>query len=308
MKRLLVGLGALVVVLLVAKLFLLDRAPVPDKSTFVIDLPALRKAATLEGALPEALEVVTTGHSAVPRTMVFAGGGFGDYQMAFSSWRVRYPDGSSVVIDTTMDAALEHKTFGDSSPFDAAAFEQIQKAMSAAKMIIVTHEHVDHLGGVHSASDFDQLAPKLMLTKAQLSDKAAKDNALTAEQMAKLKPFPLAPLPERATPLAPGIALLAAPGHSPGSQIVFVRLANGEEFLLAGDIGWSNQNITELRGRPYLLSWIMLHEDRDAVANELRALHDLAQANPTLHIVTAHDHAVHEELVSKGLVKRGFTL
>lgn len=58
LKKLLIGVGALVVVLLVAKVFMLDRAPVPEKSTFVIDLPALRKLAMPGGAvLPEGLEV-----------------------------------------------------------------------------------------------------------------------------------------------------------------------------------------------------------------------------------------------------------
>jgi glyoxylase-like metal-dependent hydrolase (beta-lactamase superfamily II) len=305
LKRLLVGLGVLVVVLLVAKLFLLDRAPVPDHSTFAIDLAALRKLATPEGAaLPDAIEVVTTGHSAVPRTMAVAGGGFGDYQMAFTSWRIKYPDGTSIVVDSAMDADLNKKTFGNDSPFDAAAFEQIRKAMSSAQKIIFTHEHVDHLGGVHGAPDFDALVPKLMLTKAQLSDKAAKDNLLTPEQMAKLEPFVF----DGPTALAPGVALLPAPGHSPGSQLVFVHLAGGQELLLVGDIGWSNQNITDLVGRPYVLSKLMLHEDRDAVANQLRALHDLAQANPALHLVAAHDHAVHESLVAQGIVHRGFSL
>jgi len=306
MKKLLVILGALAVVLFIAKYFLLDRAPVPATSAFAIDLATLRKLATPDGAaLPEALEVVTTGHSAVPRTMVRAGAGFtADYQMAFTSWRLRYPDRSSILIDTTMDAELDRATFGDDSPFDAAAFEQVRKAMSAAKTIVVTHEHVDHLGGLHGAPDFDAVAPKMMLSTAQISDKAAKDNALTADQMKKLVPHDF----QGPTALAPGIAALPAPGHSPGSQILFVRLANGEEFLFAGDIGWSNQNITDLVGRPYLVSWLMIQEDRPAVANELRALHDLAAANPALHVIAAHDHAVHEGLVAKGLVHRGFSL
>lgn len=306
MKKLLVVLGVVAIALVIAKYFLLDRAPVPEASAFAIDLPALRKLAMPDGAtLPEALEVVTTGHSAVPRTMVRAGAGFtADYQMAFTSWRLRYPDGSSILIDTTMDAELNRATFGDDSPFDAAAFEQVRKGMSAAKTILITHEHVDHLGGLHGAPDFDALAPKMMLSKAQVSEKAGKDNALSADQMKKLAPHDIA----GPTALAPGVSVLPAPGHSPGSQIIFVRLANGEEFLFAGDIGWSNQNITDLVGRPYLVSWLMIQEDRLAVANELRALHDLAIANPAVHVIAAHDHAVHESLVAKGLVKRGFSL
>jgi glyoxylase-like metal-dependent hydrolase (beta-lactamase superfamily II) len=302
-KKLLIGLGGLLLALVVAKFFMLDRGPVPEKSTFVVDLPGLRKLAKPEGAaLPESLEVITIGKTMVPRTIVLAGGGFGDYAMAFTAWRLRYADGTSVIIDTTIDGALNARHFGADAPWDAAAFGELRKAMSAAQKIVITHEHPDHLGGVASAPDFDQLVPKLMLTKAQLSAKAADESGLTSAQVAKFTPLEYS----GSTALAPGVSLQAAPGHSPGTQLVYVTLANGQELLFVGDIGWSNQNITELTGKPFALSRFMLNEDRDEVANQLRALHEVAKANPAMHLVAAHDHDVHNKLIAAGVVKSGF--
>ena len=47
--------------------------------------------------------------------------------------------------------------------------------------------------------------------------------------------------------IAPGVVLIKAPGHSPGSQMIYVQRADGREFLFAGDIGWSLRNIEEVR-------------------------------------------------------------
>jgi hypothetical protein len=54
------------------------------------------------------------------------------------------------------------------------------------------------------------------------------------------------------------------------------------------------------------LSRFMLNEDRDEVANQLRALHEVAKANPAMHLVAAHDHDVHNKLIAAGVVKSGF--
>ena len=41
---------------------------------------------------------------------------------------------------------------------------------------------------------------------------------------------------DRLYAVAPGVVLVSAPGHSPGSQLVYVRLADYREVLLVGDL------------------------------------------------------------------------
>ena len=106
--------------------------------------------------------------------------------------------------------------------------------------------------------------------------------------------------------VAPGVVLLKAPGHSPGSQIVFIQLAAGKEFLFIGDIGWSQRNVETGKGRPRALSAFMLREDRDAVFGQLAAIAALHQAEPEIAIIPGHDAGVIERLVGDGTMVAGF--
>ncbi len=98
--------------------------------------------------------------------------------------------------------------------------------------------------------------------------------------------LPLAPLADY-TPLhydalyalAPGVVLIKSPGHSPGSQMVYVRLADGRELLFIGDISTRLRNIELERERPWFMT-VVIGEDRKAVLAELKTLHQLMQTNP----------------------------
>ncbi|MGZ3461634.1 MAG: hypothetical protein ACXU86_24345, partial [Archangium sp.] len=109
---------------------------------------------------------------------------------------------------------------------------------------------------------------------------------------------------ERLHLLRPGIVLIKAPGHTPGSQMLYVRLADGREFLLVGDIAWRQDNIRLPRMHPRVVNWLG-HEDGAAMAEQLRYLHDLQQAEPGLNLVVAHDGAQMAELLRRGLVQDG---
>ena len=96
--------------------------------------------------------------------------------------------------------------------------------------------------------------------------------------------------------IAPGVVLQKAPGHSVGSQLIYVRRNDGQEFLFIGDIAWNLRNIEEQTGRPLLVSWIFLQEDREQVAHQLRALLELKQSHPELQVVIAHDGDILERI------------
>jgi glyoxylase-like metal-dependent hydrolase (beta-lactamase superfamily II) len=102
--------------------------------------------------------------------------------------------------------------------------------------------------------------------------------------------------------VAPGVVLQKAPGHSPGSQLVYVELAGGQRFLFVGDIAWTRDNITEGRGRPYIAK-LLMGEDRPAVAAQLRAL---SQLPGDVHLVVAHDPVALASDLAAGLYRQGF--
>ena len=90
--------------------------------------------------------------------------------------------------------------------------------------------------------------------------------------------------------LAPGVVAIPAPSHTPRSQMFYVRLASGAEYLFAGDVAplalsWQGQ-----RGRARLVSDWLLPEDRHAVFAWLRTIRALKQEAPGLHVVPGYDH------------------
>ena len=69
-----------------------------------------------------------------------------------------------------------------------------------------------------------------------------------------------------------------------------MRLADGHEVLFIGDIAWAISNVRTATMRPrFVEQFFMSGENRAEVADQIRALHDLAQAEPALVIIPAHD-------------------
>jgi glyoxylase-like metal-dependent hydrolase (beta-lactamase superfamily II) len=286
---------SVVAVLLLAKHFLLDNAAAAD-GDFVIDLPALHRAATASGPLPQSLEVEKIGDFAFPRTLVVAGDGFHMHPMVLLAHRVVWPD-RSLIIDTAMAPAAAEKMPG--SKVDVGAFERLEAAMKKASDIVVTHEHSDHIGGIAAAPDFAAIAPHVRMTREQLNGPKLERTIFPAGTLEKLTPLDYSGL----YAVAPGVVLQKAPGHTVGSQLIYVELANGHRFIFVGDIAWTKDNIRLGIGRPGIAK-LLMNEDRGAVAAEL---HALAQLPADVHVIVAHDPVALAEDLQAGLYHRGFT-
>jgi len=288
-------LGTVLVVLLVAKHFLLDNPAAPGPE-YVIDLAALHRAATAApGALPDHVEVEKVAEFVVPRTLVVAGDGLGTHKMVLLAHRVVWPD-HSLLVDTAMSEAACKSL--PSGKFDAAAFERVEKAMVQAKDIVFSHEHPDHVGGVSAAPDFGAIATQTHMTREQLMSSKLERKAFAPDTLERLQPLDYQGL----YTVTPGVVLQKAPGHSPGSQLIYVELANGARYVFVGDIAWTKDNITLGRGRPGIATLIM-SEDRGAVAAQLKALAGLPK---DVHVVVAHDPVTLESDLKAGVYRLGF--
>jgi glyoxylase-like metal-dependent hydrolase (beta-lactamase superfamily II) len=101
--------------------------------------------------------------------------------------------------------------------------------------------------------------------------------------------------------VAPGVVLIKAPGHTAGSQMVFVTRADGTEFLFLGDVAWQMDNVLQRRERARLVTTLM-KEDRGNVLQQLEAIHAMHEKNPEVNLVPGHDPGIVSGLIAKGVL------
>jgi glyoxylase-like metal-dependent hydrolase (beta-lactamase superfamily II) len=299
----LAAMGVAAGAILLAKRLALDSSPVPESSEFPIRLADWRTQASVDRLeeLPVRLNALMIAEVTTRRGAVVAGGGLAKQVMAMGCFQVEYPD-RTYIIDSVYDRST-HETMNRRHPYIDESFKRLQYAMLRAEKILLTHEHADHVGGIANSPVYDQIASKLMLTREQIESPAIARSGYSRERLKALTPL----VYETTYQVGPGVLLIKLPGHSPGSQSIFVHLKDGREFLLIGDIAWSMDNIRQLRGRPWLISRFMIHEDRAQVASQTRALYNLlSDASNEVEIVPSHDAALLRSLIHKRVIREGF--
>lgn len=273
-----------------------DRAP-----AWTANLAAVRRiAATIPGRRPLRVNVLKFAESRRTKNFSVKGAPAEPSVQARTAFQVMYPDGS-VMVDAGMDPQV-HNFFGRGvpEPYDAEAARQVDRAVRGARLIVVTHEHGDHVAGAIRTplGVASELAPKTLLTRAQVQ------TLTTNPQMPEIKLTPemaaryIVVDYDKYLPVAPGIAFIKAPGHTPGSQMVYVALESGREYLLIGDAAWHMDGVRSITGKD--APWVT--EDVDAVMDQLKWLNEVSRTEKNLFIVASHDDEQHKELVKKGVL------
>ncbi len=291
-------LGTVIAAVLIAPLG--AQNPAPAWSANITDVR--RVAGLIPGRRPLRINVVKFAESRRTKNFSIKGAPTVPSVQARTAFQVVYPDGT-LMIDAGMDQQV-HNFFGRGvvEPYDTDAGKQVERAVKAAKLIVVTHEHGDHVGGVIHTPLAAELAPKTILTRTQVQ------TLMTAPQMPEI-----ALTPELAShfivvdydkylPVAPGMAFVKAPGHTPGSQMVYVALESGREYLFIGDSAWHMDGVRQIIGKD--APWVT--EDQSSVMDQLRWLNGLSRTDPKLVIVASHDDEQRMELEKKGLLGRRF--
>lgn len=264
-------------------------------------LPAVRRAATVvPGALPQAVHVLAFNHSRGAASSSVEGAPGDSVNRANVVFQIRYPRGW-IMVDAGMDKEIAHNP----PHYSQAAYDSVQLGLRGARLIVITHEHFDHIEGVLKSPYLDQIRPKTMLNREEVATLMQAGNpgniTLDSAQAADYIVMDY----DLLLPIAPGVVLIKAPGHTPGSQMVYVRTARGGEMVLVGDVAWATLGITLDRQKPEAVS-DRLHENRAEIAPELAWLRGLAAQGVPL--VVSHDDDSITGLVRQGVLVNGLNL
>ena len=269
---------------------------------WTVQLDQIRQvSAVIPGRRAVRINVLKFAESLRPKKFSVEGAPDEPSIQARTVFQVVFADGT-VMIDSGMDEQV-HRFFGRGAiePYDPDAAKQVERALRSARAIVITHEHGDHVAGVIRTPFISELAPKTILTRAQVEELE------THPQMPEIKITPEMASRynvidyEKYLPLGAGMVLIKAPGHTPGSQMVYVALDSGREYLFIADTAWHMDGVRLIKGKA--APWIQ--EDKAALLAQLKWLNGVYRTEKNLYVVASHDDDEHKELIAKGVLGDG---
>ncbi|HOB13825.1 MAG TPA: MBL fold metallo-hydrolase [Novosphingobium sp.] len=276
----------LLIVLLVVGLpyywLLIDNRP-GSAAAKPVSIARLRElAASIPGQKPVAVEMELVAYRRLPGTLFVAGTGIKRRLIGVMAFRLPVPGKGPIVIDSGLDADAARRM--EMEEFDPRSWARITAALNSASQIVITHEHPDHLGGLISLGK-PELFQRTLFNARQLPGNSLSDGLR----------WPRVPLPAPAiagaqpVAIAPGVVVIPAPSHTPGSQMIFVQLADGREYLFTGDIATLMSSWSELRARSRLVGDYLAPEARGEVFAWLKTIAALKAQAPAMIVVPGHD-------------------
>ncbi|MEI6946299.1 MBL fold metallo-hydrolase [Paraflavisolibacter sp. H34] len=264
-------------------------------------LQRIRAAASIiPGPFPTGIGYLKFSESIRKWSEVIEGGSEDPCKMARTAFQIHYPDGW-VMVDAGMDRQV-HKFFEKEKPqpFDDAKADRVRQAVEGARLVLITHEHGDHVAGVIRTANTGGVPHKTLLTREQA------DALMTRPQMPEIKlgvpesrQYLIASF-ESLLPVAPGLVLIKAPGHTPGELMIYARLQNGKEYLFTGDVSWSYQGIAEKKGKPEN-DQKRIGENASLVNSQLAWLNQLL-TKEKVTLLVSHDDIMLPQYAAQGLI------
>jgi glyoxylase-like metal-dependent hydrolase (beta-lactamase superfamily II) len=214
---------------------------------------------------------------------------------------VRHPQGD-LLIDTGLGRTIakQMKEF----PFlfrlgtDLVRFQAAADQLDAAgydprqlRYILLTHAHWDHVSGV---PDFPGVPVLVTAAERRFIDEGGWETAHAKSMNAVFQEYAFEGGPymgfTRSRDLYGdgSIVIVPAPGHTPGSVVVFVTLSGGARYAFVGDLVWQLEGLLEREERPWFEART-LGENPVRLRQSLLRMSAIATRYPQITIVPSHD-------------------
>jgi len=254
---------------------------------------------------PPGMSVVQLPTGVTHRSAAFAyrGGSFTDKRdFSMTSVLVKHPRGD-LLVDTgfgrdvvaqleLMPLAFRAITSFDRGPSAAQQLDAAGYDRRGLRAILLTHAHWDHVSGLPefpgtpvwvTAEEHRFIADGGMVTAV------ARSLAGVRYEEYAFDGGPYLGFARSHDVYGDGaITVVPAPGHTPGSVIVFLTLPGGKRYALVGDLAWQREGITEREERPWPLR-SLADIDPSAVRDGLRHMAAVAARFPDMVLAPAHE-------------------
>ncbi len=283
-------------------------APLPPPRPLAVEaLPPARP--------PAAMTIVALPTGVTHRTAAFGyrGGSFREKRdFAMTAVLVRHPRGD-VLIDTGFGRDIDTQVtlmpwffkLGTSYTRVRSAAEQLAAAgydRTTLRAVLLTHAHWDHTSGL----------PELAGTPVWVTREERRFiadggwiTAIARGTGARFEEYDLEGGPYLGFPRSHdvygdgSIVVVPAPGHTPGSVVVFVALPTGKRYAFVGDLVWQREGIREREEKPWLQR-TLADSDPTGVRDQILHMAAIAARFPEISIVPAHDARAFAELPTLG--------
>lgn len=277
-------------------------------------LPALP---AYQGDWPEAsppsemsIHALPTGITHRSAGFAYRGGSFFDKRdFAMSAVLIKHPRGD-LLVDTGFGRDIDAH-FGMMPAYFRAitSYERKTSArdqLDAAKYdagrlrgIVLTHAHWDHVSGIPDFPSVPVLIPaeeRAFIDDGGYLTVVARSFDRTRYEEYAFDDGPYLGFPSSHDVYGDGaIVIVPAPGHTPGSTIVFVTPPGPHHYAFVGDLVWQREGILQREERPWLQRTLG-DADVDLVRANIQHMSALVSHFEDLLIVPAHDQRAFAQL------------
>jgi glyoxylase-like metal-dependent hydrolase (beta-lactamase superfamily II) len=233
----------------------------------------------------------------------YRGGGFFDRRdFAMAATLVRHPRGD-LLIDTgfgrdidaqyqSMPLAFRLMTPYSRSQAAADQLDAVHYDRRRLRGVLLTHAHWDHVSGLPDLPGVPVLVTadeRRFIRDGGWLTALARGFADVPYEEYGFDGGPYLGFPASHDLYGDGsIVVVPAPGHTPGSVIVFLALPDGKRYALVGDLVWQREGITQREERPWLQRRLA-DADAAGVRDNILRMAAITARFPELIVVPAHD-------------------